>query len=79
MDFGKTEKRTHDYVRHGTTNLFAALNTKTGEVVGRCFQRRRTVEFLKFMDDVVVRYPDKEIHGVHSRVRLSWAVAASRS
>ena len=62
MDFGKTEKRTHDYVRHGTTNLFAALNTKTGEVIGRCFQRRRTVEFLKFMDDVVVRYPGKEIH-----------------
>jgi transposase len=62
MSFCKTEKRTHDYVRHGTTNLFAALNTKTGEVIGRCFQRRRTVEFLKFMDDVVVRYPDKEIH-----------------
>ena len=62
MNFCKTEKRTHDYVRHGTTNLFAALNTKTGEVIGRCFQRRRAVEFLKFMDDVVVRYPDKEIH-----------------
>jgi hypothetical protein len=48
MNFCKTEKRTHDYVRHGTTNLFAALNTKTGEVIGRCFQRRRAVEFLKF-------------------------------
>jgi hypothetical protein len=33
MTFAKTEKRTHDYVRHGTTNLFAALNTATGEVV----------------------------------------------
>jgi hypothetical protein len=31
--FSKTEKRTHDYIRHGTTNLFAALNTATGEVV----------------------------------------------
>jgi transposase len=62
MDFGKTEKRTHDYVRHGTTNLFAALNTATGEVIGRCFQRRRTVEFVKFLDDVVARYPDREIH-----------------
>jgi hypothetical protein len=46
MNFCKTEKRTHDYGRHGTTNLFAALNTKTGEVIGRCFQRRRTVESL---------------------------------
>lgn len=62
MDFGKTEKRTHDYVRHGTTNLFAALNTITGQVTGRCFRRRRRVEFIKFLDDVVALYPDKEIH-----------------
>jgi transposase len=62
MEFSKTEKRTHDYVRHGTTNLFAAFNTITGEVVGRCFQRRRTIEFLKFLNDVVAAYPDKEIH-----------------
>ena len=34
--FDATEKRTHDYVRHGTTNLFAALNVGTGEVVGEC-------------------------------------------
>ena len=47
--FGKTEKRTHDYVRHGTTNLFAALNVGTGEVIGGCYPRRRTEEFLKFM------------------------------
>jgi transposase len=62
MDFGKTAKRTHDYVRHGTTNLFAALNTQTGEVIGRCFERRRTVEFIKFLDQVIRRYPRKEIH-----------------
>src|SRR5260370_34688758 len=37
VSFGKTEKRTHDYKRHGTTNLFAALDTGTGEVTGRCF------------------------------------------
>jgi transposase len=64
MDFGKTEKRTHDYLRHGTTNLFAALNTITGEVIGRCFKRRRTVEFIKFMDGVIQRYPDQKIHVV---------------
>jgi len=46
IDFGQTEKRTHDYVRHGTTNLFAALNVGTGEVIGECYPRRRTQEFL---------------------------------
>jgi transposase len=58
----QTEKRTHDYVRHGTTNLFAALNTQSGEVVGRCFARRRTVGFIKFLGQVARRYPRKEIH-----------------
>lgn len=64
MTFSKTEKRTHDYTRHGTTNLFAALNTATGEVLGRCFQRRRTKEFLKFMDQVVAKHQDRQIHVV---------------
>lgn len=62
VTFGKTEKRTHDYVRHGTTNLFAALNTGTGEIAGRCFQRRRTSEFLKFMDQVAGQHPGQELH-----------------
>jgi transposase len=62
LDFDKSEKRTHDYVRHGTTNLFAALNVGTGEVIGRCFDRRRTVEFVTFLDQVIRQYPRKEIH-----------------
>jgi transposase len=63
VSFGKTEKRTHDYVRHGTTNLFAALDTLTGRVIGTCFPRRRTGEFLKFMNTLVSKYPDApEIH-----------------
>ena len=63
IDFGKTEKRTHDYVRHGTTNLFAALNIETGEVEADCFSQRRTVEFISFMDRVVAKYPkDQELH-----------------
>src|SRR5216683_1904905 len=57
IDFGKTEKRTHDYKRHGTTNLFAALNVLTGSVKGRCFDRRRTGEFLKFMNAAIRGYP----------------------
>jgi transposase len=64
MTFSRTEKRTHDYTRHGTTNLFAALNTATGEVVGRCFARRRTDEFLKFMDQVIATHDSREIHVV---------------
>jgi hypothetical protein len=40
-----------------TMNLLAALNTATGEVLGRCFARRCTKEFLKFMDQVVTTYP----------------------
>jgi DNA-binding CsgD family transcriptional regulator len=40
LDFGITEKRTHDYRRHGTTNLFAALNTGTGHVTADCYQQR---------------------------------------
>lgn len=63
ISFGTTEQRTHDYVRHGTTNLFAALDTLTGRVIGKCFPRRRTGEFLKFMDTVVKQYSDApEIH-----------------
>jgi hypothetical protein len=64
MTFSKTEQRTADYIRHGTTNLFAALNTTTGEVLGRCFQRRRTKEFLKFMDQVATTYEGRKVHVV---------------
>ena len=42
---GSAEKRTHDYQRYGTTSLFAALNVATGEVIGKCFRRHRSVEF----------------------------------
>jgi transposase len=46
---GQIERRTHDYVRHGTTSLFAALNTKTGEVLAQCHKRHRSVEFRRFL------------------------------
>jgi transposase len=63
LTFGRTEKRTHDYVRHGTTNLFAALDTLTGKVIGRCLPRKRTGEFLKFMNQVLKEYDaGQEIH-----------------
>jgi hypothetical protein len=47
---GGPERRTHDYVWHGTTSLFAALDVATGRVVGRCHRRHRHQEFLKFLD-----------------------------
>jgi transposase len=62
ISFGKTEKRTHDYVRHGTTDLFAALEVKTGTVTGRCFPRRRATEFLTFMKEIARKYQGQELH-----------------
>jgi transposase len=62
VSFGRTEKRTHDYKRNGTTNLFAALDTGTGEVTGSCFSRRRTREFLRFMDEIAEKHPVQETH-----------------
>ena len=52
MTLGVAERRTHDYVRHGTTSLFAALDAKTGEIIGECHARHRAVEFRKFLDTV---------------------------
>ena len=45
---GLPERRTHDYRRHGTTSLFAALNVATGKVLAQCHRRHRAVEFIKF-------------------------------
>ena len=54
---GQVERRTHDYVRHGTTSLFAALDVKTGEVLGRCHRRHRAVEFRKFLEVIDTAVP----------------------
>jgi transposase len=65
MSPGQAERQTHDYVRHGTTSLFAALNVATGEVIGRCHRRHRAREFLRFLDEVhasVPRDPGVEVH-----------------
>ena len=59
---GHAEQRTHDYVRHGTTSLFAALNTSTGEVVGQYYSRHRHQEFLQFLNKITRAYPDQELH-----------------
>jgi transposase len=54
--------QSHDYKRHGTTTLFAALNVATGKVTGRHDKRRRRVEFLDFMNKIVADYPERAIH-----------------
>jgi transposase len=54
----------HDYKRHGTSTLFAALDLATGKVSTAHKKRRRRVEFLDFMNRIVADYPDKEIHVV---------------
>src|SRR5258708_6802823 len=49
---GVPERRTHSYVRHGTTSLFAALDVASGFVIGKCYKRHRAVEFLKFLKEI---------------------------
>jgi transposase len=57
------ERRSHDYERHGTTSLFAALDTKTGTVIGQLHQRHRSVEFRKFLQAIDVAVPaDLAVH-----------------
>ena len=60
---GQIERRTHDYRRHGTTSLFAALDVKTGEVIGACHRRHRSTEFRRFLDRVDATVPpDLDVH-----------------
>jgi DDE superfamily endonuclease len=60
---GQIERRTHDYKRHGTTSLFAALDIATGSVIGRCFPKHRSVEFRTFLDQIEASVPkDLDVH-----------------
>lgn len=56
---GQSERRSWDYWRHGTLNLFAALNVKTGEVLGKCYPRHRSSEFLAFLREVEKSLPQR--------------------
>jgi len=64
IDFGVTEKRTHDYKRHGTTNLFAALDVATGAVVAGCYPQRTGADFLAFLRKAVKPHGGKQVHVV---------------
>ncbi|WP_170249444.1 IS630 family transposase, partial [Methylobacterium haplocladii] len=75
---GRPTTRTHDYKRHGTTTLFAALNVLEGKVIGRCMQRHRHQEFIRFLDAIEAAVPaGKVVHAIlddyavhkHAKVR----------
>lgn len=55
---GVAERRTHTYVRHGTTSLFAALDIATGAVIGKCYKRHRATEFLDFLKKIDAAVPE---------------------
>jgi transposase len=60
---GQSERRAHDYKRNGTTSLFAALDTKSGKVIGQLHRRHRALEFRKFLDTIDAAVPqDFEVH-----------------
>ncbi len=59
---GVPEKQTHDYIRHGTTTLFAALEVATGRVEQACLPRHRHQEFLRFLKQVAKAYPRRKLH-----------------
>jgi transposase len=65
MDFGQPERRTHNYVRHGTLDLFAALNVATGEVIARCKPQHRAQDFVAFLREIESSVePGLDIHVV---------------
>src|SRR5712691_6220414 len=66
---GLPERATHDYVRHGTTTLFAALEVATGKVTDACYDRHRHDEFLHFLKKVARTYPRRELHVVVDNYR----------
>jgi len=65
MDFGQPERRTHNYLRHGTLDLFAALNVATGEVLARCTRQHRAQDFVAFLREIDASVePELDVHVV---------------
>ncbi|MCS4511938.1 IS630 family transposase, partial [Xylophilus ampelinus] len=86
LTFGQPATRTHDYKRHGTTSLFAALDVATGKVIGQLKRRHRSVEFLSFLNTIEASTPaDQEVHlimdnyGTHKTDKVrAWLAARPR-
>jgi transposase len=83
---GQAERRAHDYKRHGTTSLFAALDTKTGKIIGQLHRRHRSLEFRKFLDKIDAEVPPGfDVHlildnyGTHKTATIqSWLIKRPR-
>jgi transposase len=79
MDFGQPERRTHTYVRHGTTNLFAALNYATGKVIGECYPKKRAIEFRRFLKTIDAEVPaELDIHIIVDNSSIHGAPSVQR-
>src|SRR5437879_8282538 len=86
MQPGQLERGTHDYKRHGTTSLFAALDLKTSRVIGQFHHRHRSVEFRRFLDTIEAQVPaDLDVHlildnyGTHKTVLIrKWMLKRPR-
>jgi hypothetical protein len=74
---GQVARRTHDYTRHGTTSLYAALNVQSGEVTGRTFSRQRAREWRAFLNERASRSTSFSTTPAPTRARSS--VAGSRA
>jgi transposase len=81
---GQAERRTHDYKRHGTTSLFAALDAQTGRVIGETRRRHRSTDFRRFLDRIDASVPPElDIHLILDnysthKTPLIWAWLAKR-
>ena len=79
---GLPARLTHDYTRHDTTSLFAALEVVSGKVHGRCFKRHTHLEFIAFLESLARRYPKRELHlicdnyGTHKHPAVTQWLAA---
>src|SRR5207248_2992797 len=69
---------TNEYVRHGTQTLLAALEIATGKVVAHVKQRRTSVNFLRFLNDVVSAFPERELHMILDNLNIHKNEAARR-
>jgi transposase len=74
----KPRSWTNEYVRHGTQALLAALEIATGKVMAHVKQRRTSVNFLRFMDEVAAAFPDRDLHVVLDNLNIHKNDAAQR-
>jgi transposase len=76
--FGKTEKRTHDYVRAGTIDMYAAIDIRTGKVITSLSPTHAASDFLRLMKKVVAAYPDMKVHVVLDNATVHTSVETTR-